>query len=106
MARLGEEIYNPAQNGRVVFRKTARDTDGELLRLELFVSPRGGNPLHVHPRQEEYFETVSGTLGIQVGDERRSVGEGEEAVDPPGTPTGGGTKPTKRPASWSNSGLR
>ena len=86
MARAGEEIYNPVQNDRVVFRKTARDTDGELLRLELFVSPRGGNPLHVHPRQEEYFEAVSGTLGIQVGDERRSVGEGEEAVVPPGTP--------------------
>jgi len=86
MARAGEEIYNPVQDDRVVFRKTARDTDGELLRLELFVSPRGGNPLHVHPRQEEYFEAVSGTLGIQVGDERRSVGEGEEAVVPPGTP--------------------
>jgi quercetin dioxygenase-like cupin family protein len=86
MARAGEEIYNPVQNDRVVFRKTARDTDGELLRLELFVSPRGGNPLHVHPLQEEYFEAVSGTLGIQVGDERRSVGEGEEAVVPPGTP--------------------
>jgi len=33
MARAGEEIYNPVQNDRVVFRKTARDTDGELLRL-------------------------------------------------------------------------
>ncbi len=64
MARAGEEIYNPVQHDRVVYRKTARDTDGGLLRLELFVSPRGGNPLHVHPLQEEYFKAVSGTLGV------------------------------------------
>jgi len=35
-------------------------------------SPRGGNPLHVHPLQEEYFKAVSGTFGVQVGDKHRS----------------------------------
>jgi len=86
MARAGEEIYNPVQHDRVVYRKTAQDTEGALLRLELFVSPRGSNPLHVHPLQEEYFKTVSGTLGVQVGEERRRLGEGEEAVVAPATP--------------------
>ena len=50
MARAGEEIYNPVQGDRIVFRKTAQDTNGELSSVELVVSPRGGNPLHVHPR--------------------------------------------------------
>jgi quercetin dioxygenase-like cupin family protein len=86
VAKAGEVIYNPVQNDRIVYRKTAQDTDGELLSLDLFVSPRGGNPLHVHPLQEEYFKAVSGTLGVQVGDEHRVLGEGEEATVPPGTP--------------------
>jgi quercetin dioxygenase-like cupin family protein len=86
MAKAGEKIYNPVQGDWIVFRQTARDTSGELLSAELVVSPRGGNPLHVHPRQEEYFKAVSGTLGVQVGDEHRSLEEGEEAVVPPGTP--------------------
>jgi quercetin dioxygenase-like cupin family protein len=86
MAKAGEVLYNPVLKDRIVYRKTAQDTGGELLRLELFVSPRGGNPLHVHPLQEEYFKAVSGTLGVQVGDEQRWLREGEEAVVAPGTP--------------------
>ncbi len=85
MARAGEEIYNPVQNDWVIWRKTARDTGGELLSADLLVSPGGGNPLHVHPLQEEHFRSVSGTLGVQVGDEQRWLKEGEEAFVPPGT---------------------
>ena len=86
MARAGEKIYNPVQGDWIVFRETAGDTGGELMSGELVVSPRGGNPLHVHPIQEEHFKVLSGTLGVQVGDEQRSLGEGEEALVPPGTP--------------------
>jgi quercetin dioxygenase-like cupin family protein len=86
VARSGEVLYNPVLQDRIVYRETAQDSDGELLRVELFVSPRGGNPLHVHPLQEEYFKAVSGTLGVQMGDEQRWLREGEEAVVPPGTP--------------------
>ncbi len=86
MAKAGEEIYNPVQGDWIVFGETARDTSGQLLRAELVVSPGGGNPLHVHPRQEEYFKTLSGTFGVQVGDEHRRLEEGEEATVPPGTP--------------------
>lgn len=86
MARVGEKIYNPVQDDWIVFRQTAQDTDGELLSAELVVSPRGDNPLHVHPLQEERFKAVSGAFALQVGEECRSLGEGEEAVVPPGTP--------------------
>jgi quercetin dioxygenase-like cupin family protein len=86
MAKAGAEIYNPVQRDWIVFRQTAQDTSGELLRFELVVSPRGGNPLHVHPHQQEHFKALSGTLGVQVGDMHRSLEEGEEAVVPPGTP--------------------
>ncbi len=86
MARAGEKIYNPVQDDWIVFRQTAQDTGGELLSAELVVSPGGDNPLHVHPLKEERFKALSGTLGIQVGEEHRSLGEGEEAVVAPGTP--------------------
>ena len=86
MARAGEEIHNPVQGDSIVFRQTSRDTGGELMRGELVVSPGGGNPLHVHPLQEEHFEVLSGTLGVQIGDEQLSLREGEEATVPPGTP--------------------
>jgi quercetin dioxygenase-like cupin family protein len=86
MARAGERLYNPIQGDWMVFRETSRDTGGELLRAELIVSPHGENPLHVHPYQEERFEALSGTLGIQKGDEHGKLKEGEEATVPPGTP--------------------
>ena len=86
MASAGEEIYNPVQNDWIVFRETSQDTSGQLLSAELVVSPCGGNPLHVHPNQEEHFKVLSGILDVQVGEEHRSLGEGEEATVPPGTP--------------------
>jgi quercetin dioxygenase-like cupin family protein len=86
VAKSGEVLYNPVLQDRILYLKTAQDTDGELLSLDLFVSPRGGNPLQVHPLQEEYFKAVSGTLGVQIGDEHRCLREGEEAIVPPGTP--------------------
>src|SRR5829696_8261630 len=86
MARTGEEIHNPVQGDSIVFRQTSRNTGGELMSGELVVSPGGGNPLHVHPLQEEHFEVLSGTLDVQIGDEHLGLGEGEEATVPPGTP--------------------
>jgi quercetin dioxygenase-like cupin family protein len=86
MARAGEELHNPVQGDSILFRQTAQDTGGELMSAELVVSPGGGNPLHVHPLQEEHFEVLSGTLSVQIGAERISLREGEEATVPPGTP--------------------
>ena len=86
MARAGEEIHNPVQGDSIIFMETAGDTNGELMRGELVVSPRGGNPLHVHPHQEEHFEVLSGTLGVQIGQVHRSLRVGEVATVPPGTP--------------------
>jgi len=86
MARAGEEIYNPVQGDWIVFGQTARNTGGELLSGEMVVAPSGGNSLHVHPLQEEHFEVLSGTLGVQIEDEHRILGQGEEATVPPGTP--------------------
>jgi mannose-6-phosphate isomerase-like protein (cupin superfamily) len=74
MTRAGEKLYNPIQGDWMVFRETARDTGGELFSAELIVSPHGKNPLHVHLHQEERFKTLSGILGVQIGDEQGELG--------------------------------
>jgi quercetin dioxygenase-like cupin family protein len=85
MAKAGQEIYNPRQKDRIVFKKTARETGGELLQMELFASPNAAPPPdHVHPRQEEHFETISGTLRARVGGEERTLRAGERMVVPAG----------------------
>ena len=53
-------VYNPRQKDWIIFKQTARETGRELLQLEIFTSPNVAPPPdHVHPRQEEHFETVS-----------------------------------------------
>jgi mannose-6-phosphate isomerase-like protein (cupin superfamily) len=71
---------------RVVFRETAKDTGGELLRLDFFVAPGGflGNE-HLHPKQEERIEVLSGTLRCRIGGHERNIGPGQAVVVSPVT---------------------
>jgi quercetin dioxygenase-like cupin family protein len=87
VARRGEVLKSPINGQRVIFRQTAEDTGGELLRLDFFVAPGGflGNE-HLHPKQEERIEVLSGTLRCRIDGRERSVGAGEIIAVPPGTP--------------------
>jgi mannose-6-phosphate isomerase-like protein (cupin superfamily) len=87
MARAGQTVENPATGERVTFVKTAADTRGELLVLDL-EWPRPGEraPEHVHPEAEERYEVVEGTAAFRIGGEERTAGIGEVVTVPPGTP--------------------
>jgi quercetin dioxygenase-like cupin family protein len=87
MATAGQTVVNAETGERVTFVKTAADTGGELLVLEL-VWPRPGQraPEHVHPEMEERYEVVSGTAAFRVGGEERTAAPGEVVTVPPGTP--------------------
>ena len=51
-----------------VFRKTAADTNGEYLEMDLYLAPDGHVPgAHVHPKQEERFEVLAGTMELRMG---------------------------------------
>jgi quercetin dioxygenase-like cupin family protein len=68
MAYAGQIIENPVSGEKITFRKTAADTDGELLAIELELSPNGHVPgAHVHPNQEERFEVVAGRMKFRKG---------------------------------------
>jgi len=87
MARAGDVIENPVTGERIVFRQTAQDTNGELLQFDLFFRPHGFVQVeHIHPRQEERAEVVSGSARYRLGGKERSLGAGEAAVLPPDIP--------------------
>jgi quercetin dioxygenase-like cupin family protein len=81
MAKAGDELINLVTGLRTVFRKTARNTDGDLLQVDWIGSPGWTTgPEHVHPLQEERFEVLSGKLGLRVDDVERVHGAGEVIV--------------------------
>jgi mannose-6-phosphate isomerase-like protein (cupin superfamily) len=86
MIRAGDTIENPVTGERIVFHESSRETDGEAVVFETFVQPDGFvAATHLHPKQEERFEVVSGTLGLRIGDEEIVAGPGETLTIPAGT---------------------
>lgn len=71
---------------RIVFRETAKETDGALLTVDFFLKAGGviGEP-HVHPRQEERFEVIQGTMCGRVAGREQTAQQGDVRVVPPGT---------------------
>ena len=87
MIHAGTTISNPVTGERITFRKTSRDTGGQVVVLECAVQPDGFvAAAHVHPSQEERFEVLRGSIGFRVGGEERIAGPGERLTVPAGTP--------------------
>jgi len=85
MIQPGQTIENPVTGERVVFTETALQTGGKSTRFETFVSPGGHLPTsHVHPKQTETFEIVSGTLTMKLDGRTFEAGPGETIVIEPG----------------------
>src|SRR5213593_1389201 len=86
MARQGDALENPVTGERLVFRRTTADSGGAVLSFAYFLPAGGSVPLaHVHPRQEERFEIVSGRARIRVGRRLRHAKAGEHVLVPRGT---------------------
>ena len=68
-----------------VIRTPAADTNGERVELEITIPPSSaGPPPHFHPRQEEQWQVLAGTLEVQVDGNWRTLREGESATIPAG----------------------
>ena len=82
MATVGQTIENPASGERFTFLRTARDTGGQFVQMEMTVKPGGAVPAaHIHARQEEEFEVLAGTLRLRAGNEpARLLGAGDAHV--------------------------
>jgi quercetin dioxygenase-like cupin family protein len=85
MAYAGQVLENELSGERITFRKTAADTNGELLAIDLELTPDGHVPgMHVHPVQEERFEVVKGTMRFKKGRKKVVAKAGDVVVVPPG----------------------
>ncbi len=83
MAYTGQIIDNPVSGEQIEFLRTAADTNGELLEIELTLAADGRVPgAHVHPEQEERFEVLEGTMKFRLG-LRTIVAEAGDTVTVP-----------------------
>jgi quercetin dioxygenase-like cupin family protein len=72
---------------RMVFLRTAEETGGELLEMEVRYNPAQSwddVPYHRHPRQEEQFTVLDGMLTVEIAGERRTYVAGEAFAVPRG----------------------
>jgi mannose-6-phosphate isomerase-like protein (cupin superfamily) len=84
VASAGETLRLPGGASFTV-RKSAAETGGERVELEITLPPgASGPPLHFHPRQEEQWEVLAGTLTVRIGDEWRTLPPGGSASIPAG----------------------
>jgi quercetin dioxygenase-like cupin family protein len=83
----GDVIDNPAARMKLLLVQTAPETDGELLEMEATYEPGSVEPPeHFHPRQDERFEILAGTMEARIGGESKLLKTGEEVFIPAGTP--------------------
>jgi quercetin dioxygenase-like cupin family protein len=82
----GRVIVNPLSGEQIVIRRTAEQTDGEVLDWELLLAPGGKVPSsHAHPEQEEIFTVLAGRMRFRVGWRRITAAPGQRVRIPPGT---------------------
>lgn len=87
MASAGQVLENPVSGERLVFRRTAAETGGEVLEYDLLFRPAGFLVQeHVHPHQSESHEVLEGELGLVLAGEERRLAAGDVLVVPAGTP--------------------
>ena len=87
MARPGDQLENPVTGERIVFRRTASDTDGQLLELDQFWTRRGQRTVeHVHPQMEERWEVMAGVAQFRIEGIERLARPGDVLIAAPGTP--------------------
>jgi quercetin dioxygenase-like cupin family protein len=85
MARAGDELVNPISGERIVFRRTAADTAGELLEMDAhWTRPGRRTSEHRHPQMEERWEVIAGSACFRIGGVERMGGPGDIAVALPG----------------------
>ena len=85
MFNKGDELYDTRFGERYLVLEAARDSGGELVRIEDTAAPGPSRrPMSAHPAQRERFEVLSGTLGLTVDGKHHLLGPGDSFVVEPG----------------------
>ena len=79
MIRAGATLTNPVTGFRLHFRRTAAETNGELLEVEAtYAAFSARPPEHYHPEQREDFEMLAGGVRVCIAGTVRDLGPGEK----------------------------
>jgi quercetin dioxygenase-like cupin family protein len=62
----GDVLSNPLTGESVRFVRTAGETRGEYVLVELRAGTAAATPAHAHPAQTETLEVVAGVLGVEL----------------------------------------
>src|SRR5688572_12340648 len=87
MVKCGDEYSIPSGGQRLIMRRTAADTGGEVLEMEAVYAPGGQPPpVHFHPQQEERFTQLAGAMRVRVAGREHHLKAAKVLVIPAGTP--------------------
>lgn len=81
MASTGD-LLRQGDTDTMRFRSTATDSEGAFVEVEAEYDPMRDvrPPVHRHPRQDEHFEVISGTMSFLVAGTLHEVGP-DETID-------------------------
>lgn len=79
-------LHDPLTGQHLQFRKTGKQTGGQLLEAEVLLDPGGRVPRHLHLRQDERVQVLEGALSIQLGGQHRGLTTGDSVEVPRRTP--------------------
>ena len=83
MPNKGQIITNPTNGDSFEFIETAEDTKGQRVSVKATIKGQGQNvPKHFHVLQDETFEVISGKLTILLGDQTKTLTDGEKVTIP------------------------
>lgn len=86
MAIKGKVISNPGSGQSIRFIQTGKDTKGQLLEMESVYSAQSKEPVpHYHPRQEEEFQVLEGSINVRINGTVRVLEPGEKLIITAGT---------------------
>lgn len=86
MAHAGQ-VIDGGHGFRLSLIRTGAETDGELLEMEASYAGTGGMPpLHLHPKQDEHFEVLDGSMLAVIAGVERRYERGDSIEVPAGTP--------------------
>jgi quercetin dioxygenase-like cupin family protein len=86
MIKQGDTISNARTGQKMIFLKTGKETNGELLEIECFSPPSNSKePEHVHPRQVNNFRMISGSCVFSVNGREEIIEAGRSISIPPNT---------------------
>jgi len=82
MAPRSPSIDDPLTGQHLTFTHTANDTRGTSLRAVVCLEPGGFVPRHLHLRQDEHLEVLTGSIRLQAGGTSRLLGAGDTTAIP------------------------